>query len=274
MPTLLIIQQVPHEGPGTFGPPLAAAGCSLRTLHAADPKAVWPPLDEIDGLIVMGGPQGVSEQARYPFLTREIALLRRCLEARRPILGVCLGAQLLAAALGAKVAKNPAGKEIGWYPLMREPGADGDPMWEPFGQTETVFQWHGDTFTLPKGAVSLASSPLCAQQAFRYGECAYGLQCHVEVTELMIRAWCRANAKELAALQGLIDPAAIRRQNRRHLPRLQALSRHVATTFSQFVNTQFGVRSSELGVGRRHSALRTPHSELSVLEVTRHARRR
>ena len=245
MSTLLVIQQVPHEGLGTFEAAFKAAGCAIRTLKAFEPKAAWPSGGEFDGLVIMGGPQGVYEQATYPYLKREIALLQQALKARKPVLGVCLGAQLLAAALGAKVMKNDQ-KEIGWYPLMREParpgpdgrragGADGDPMWNVFGHTETVFQWHGDTFTLPKGAVQLASSPLCAQQAFRYGEAAYGLQFHVEVTEAMIRAWLRVNANELKALRGRIDPETIREQTADHLPRLRELSRHVAATFSTFL---------------------------------------
>ena len=248
MRTLLVIQQVAHEGPGTFEAAFKAAGCAVKTLRAFEPKALWPAGDSFDGLVVMGGPQGVYEQAKYPYLKREIALLQETLKAKRPILGVCLGAQLLAAALGAKVTKNdqpaPAGtrggpgKEIGWYPLMREPGADGDAMWEPFGQTETVFQWHGDTFALPRGAVQLASSPLCEQQAFcysQYGSSAYGLQFHVEMTEAMIRSWLRVNADELNALRGRIDPDTIREQTADHLPRLRELSRHLAATFSTFL---------------------------------------
>ena len=234
MPSILVIQHVPHEGLGTFEAAFKAAGCGIRTLKAFEPSASWPSDGEFDGLVVMGGPQGVYEQAKYPFLTREIKLLQEALQTKRPILGVCLGAQLLAAALGARVTKNDQ-KEIGWYPLMREPGADGDPMWEPFGQTETVFQWHGDTFTLPKGAVQLASSPLCAQQAFcysRYGSSAYGLQFHVEVTEAMIRSWLRVNAGELQALKGRIDPDTIRRHAAQHLSRLRELSHHAAKTFS------------------------------------------
>jgi GMP synthase (glutamine-hydrolysing) len=181
----------------------------------------------------MGGPMGVYEQARYPFLSTEIALLKDAVAAGLPVLGVCLGAQLLAAALGAKVAKNPQ-KEIGWHPLMREPGADGDPLFAAFGQTETVFQWHGDAFALPKGAVRLASSPLCPQQAFRFGRSAYGLQFHVEVTETMVRAWLqqRDNRAELATLKGAIDPTAIRNQTGQHINRLAALSHAVAQAFS------------------------------------------
>ncbi|MBI3997112.1 MAG: gamma-glutamyl-gamma-aminobutyrate hydrolase family protein [Candidatus Omnitrophica bacterium] len=230
----MVIQHVPHEGLGTFEPALTRAGCSLVTLHSDDPKAHWPKITDLDGLIVMGGPQGVNEQAKYPYVKKEIALLQDALKAQRPILGVCLGAQLLAAALGAKVTKNPQ-KEIGWYSLMREPGAEGDALWEPFGQTETVFQWHGDAFALPKGAVRLASSPLCAQQAFRYGTNAYGLQFHVEVTDAMIRTWMRANKQELDGLKGVIDPTTIRQQTPQHIDRLRELSAHIAETFARLV---------------------------------------
>ena len=250
MPRLLVVQHVPHERLGTFEPVFEAAGCSLRTLHAADPKAPWPKtLDGIDGIVSMGGPQSVYEQAQHPYFAREIALMQAAVKAGKPLLGVCLGAQLLAAALGAKVMKNPAGNEIGWYPLMQEParpsdrhrragGADGDPLCEAFGQTETVFQWHGDTFVLPTGAVRLFSSPLCQEQAFRYRDNVYGLQFHVEVTEAMIRAWLSnaGNKKELTALKGRIDPAAIRAQTPQHMERLQALSRHVASAWCSLIN--------------------------------------
>ena len=136
------------------------------------------------------------DRPHFPRISRRqdpiVTRFRDAAKHHLPILGVCLGAQLLAAALGAKVTKNPQ-KEIGWYPLMREAGAESDPLWEVFGQTETIFQWHGDTFTLPKGAVQLASSPLCDQQAFRHGQHAYGIQGHLEMTEAMIRSWCTVN---------------------------------------------------------------------------------
>ncbi|MBI4596771.1 MAG: gamma-glutamyl-gamma-aminobutyrate hydrolase family protein [Candidatus Omnitrophica bacterium] len=231
--TLLVIQHVPHERLGTFEPIFMQSGLTIRTLNAADTQAIWPKPDDANGIVSMGGPQSVYEQRKYPWIKKELAFLEEAIAAKRPILGVCLGAQMLAAALGAKVTKNPQ-KEIGWYPLMREPGADGDPMWDIFGQTETVFQWHGDTFALPKGAVQLASSPLCAQQAFRYGDNAYGVQFHVEVTEAIIRAWMRVpgNRAELASLRGTIDPMTIRRQSPQHINRLQVLGHHVATTFA------------------------------------------
>ena len=243
MPTILVIQHVPHEGLGTFGPVLKEAGCRLVACNASARRVVWPSLEGVDGLIVMGGPQSVYEQARYPFLKRELELLQQALKDGRPILGVCLGSQLLARALGATVKKIPQ-KEIGWFPLMRESAADCDPLFTPFGPTETVFQWHGDTFTLPKGAIRLASSPLCREQAFRYGANAYGLQFHLEVTGAMIRAWLRvpANRAELSSLCGVIDPAAILRQNRQHLGRLRELSQHVAKAFASSVRPAMPTR--------------------------------
>jgi GMP synthase (glutamine-hydrolysing) len=235
-PTLLIIEHVPHERLGTFEPAFKAAGCRMAALRPYDAKADWSVLEHASGVVSMGGPMSVYEPAKYPWIAKELALLREAADRGLPILGVCLGAQLLAAALGAAVTKNPQ-KEIGWYPLMREPGADGDPLFEPFGQTETVFQWHGDTFALPKGAVRLFRSPLCQEQAFRYREAVYGLQFHLEVTEAMIRAWMRhpANRAEFTSLKGTIDPMTIRRQSPQHIERLGELARHVAGTFVDLV---------------------------------------
>jgi GMP synthase (glutamine-hydrolysing) len=229
MPRIVVVQQVPHEGLGTLEAAFKAAGCSISTVKAPAAKR-WPAASEFDGLVVLGGPQSVYELKKFPYLKGELALIETALKAKRPILGICLGSQLLAAALGSTVRPNHS-KEIGWYPIMREPGADGDAVCDLFGQTETVFQWHGDTFDLPRGATQLFSAPVCEQQAFRYGANAYALQFHVEVTEAMIATWITKNTTELARLRGIIDPAAIRRQVAHHLPRLNELAQHVAKTF-------------------------------------------
>jgi GMP synthase (glutamine-hydrolysing) len=244
VPTLLVLQHVAHERIGTLGEALIASGCRLMPLNVADASVRWPRLDEVQGVIAMGGPMSVYQQARYSWIAQELAFLRQAVRAGTPILGVCLGAQMLASALGARVMPNPQ-KEIGWFPIMREPEAEGDSLMSGFGSTETVFQWHGDTWTLPKGAVRLARSPLCQEQAFRYGERVYGVQFHVEVTEAMIRAWMQTpvNKAELASLRGVVDPMLIRRQSPHHLVRLQELSTHVARTFAGLL-TQEVVRDA------------------------------
>ena len=238
MARLLVIQHVPYETLGTFEAAFNRAGCAADSVLASDQIAGdWPSLDDFAGLVVMGGPQGVYEQKRHPYLGDEAALLKQAVKRKLPILGICLGAQLLAHALGAKVSPNTQ-KEIGWYPLMREPGADGDALFEPFGQTETVFQWHGDTFTLPKQAVLLASSPLCRNQAFRFGDFAWGLQFHLETDAALINKWLShpANKPALDSLKGVIDPAAIKKQTPEHQERLRELAFHVASTFARRVS--------------------------------------
>jgi GMP synthase (glutamine-hydrolysing) len=124
------------------------------------------------GLIVMGGPMGVYEEARFPFLRRERNLIERALADRVPVLGICLGSQLLASALGAPVRKGLR-KEIGWHPVYLEDAAGDDPLFRETPVEFDAFHWHGDVFDLPTGAVRLAHSSLTEYQAFRYGENAY-----------------------------------------------------------------------------------------------------
>lgn len=237
MNPVLVIYHMPHERLGTFEPALKKAGCSLRFLEVYGARVQWPKGDEFSAVVVMGGSMGVSQKGKYPFLKKEITLIRNAIKAKLPILGVCLGAQLVATALGAKVSRNPQ-KEIGWYPLMREPDADEDPLFEPFGQTETVFQWHGDTFELPKKSVRLASAPLCHEQAFRYGDNVYGFQFHIEVDGPMIHKWLGVptNKSELASLRGIIDPIVIKKQIPEHVGRMKKLAEHVAMTFANKIN--------------------------------------
>ena len=181
----------------------------------------------------------VDEVETYPFLAEEVQRLERAVEARLPVLGVCLGAQLLAKALGARVYPNKT-KEIGWYEVELLPGVKDDPLFGGIAKPQaeakskvTVFQWHGDTFDLPPGAVRLARSEQCENQAFRYGRAAYGLQFHLEVTAEIIESWlCEGgNCGELAGLS-YIDPAEIRRETPDKLSGMERLGRVV---FDRFV---------------------------------------
>ena len=175
--TALALRHVAFENVGVWAEAFDEAGYSLKYIEVG-PRPL--PLEEIkrsDVLIILGGPIGVYETEAYPFLVEEIAAIAARLAARRPTLGVCLGAQLMAAALGARVAPGP-GKEIGYAPVELTTAALKTPLAAIAGLS--VLHWHGDAFDLPQGAERLASTKLCPNQAFRIGDWALGLQFHVE----------------------------------------------------------------------------------------------
>ena len=166
-----------NEGLGEMESRFSQKGYSLQRTPFFSDSWSLPLLNEVDFLVVLGGPMGVYEKERFPWLNDEIDFVKACLRAGKPVLGVCLGAQILAAALGARV--YPQGfKEIGWFPVQFAPGA---PAWLSRGKLDVeVFHWHGDTFDLPAGATRLAFSRATPNQAFLWGESALGLQFHLE----------------------------------------------------------------------------------------------
>jgi GMP synthase-like glutamine amidotransferase len=149
-------------------------------IHRLDLSPTIPHPEDLDGFVVMGGPMGAYETEKYPFLEQECALISEMVKKHRPVVGVCLGAQLLAKALGARVFPGPA-NEIGFGCAQLGPEASKDPVFAAAGTDIPVFHWHRDTFDLPVGATLLASSPVYPHQAFRFGERAYALQFHLEV---------------------------------------------------------------------------------------------
>ncbi len=180
-----ILQHVPFEGPGSIAQWLQSRNAAVQTSHlyADDPV---PAVEGIDLLVIMGGPMSVNDEAVYPWLVQEKELVRAMLVRNKPVLGICLGAQLIANALGAKVYVGPQ-QEIGWFPITT---ATPEAAAFQFPASATVMHWHGETFDLPPGAVRLASSPVCANQAFQVGRNVIGLQFHLETTpettELML----------------------------------------------------------------------------------------
>jgi GMP synthase (glutamine-hydrolysing) len=237
MKTVLLLQHVPHEGPGSLSSLLQTAGFGIQTLAFWDGAETEPVPKLYNGLIVLGGPMGVYDADQYPHLAQEKAIIQLAAKNNLPVLGICLGAQLIADALGARV--YPSGiKEIGWYDLTPTEAAKEDPLFHALKAKEKVFQWHGDTFDLPHGTVHLAYSPLCVNQAFRYGRGVYGLQFHLEVDSAMIEAWLDVpqNRSEIAALEGKIDPNLIRIDTRRHISRLTELGIDVFGAFIGLLN--------------------------------------
>jgi GMP synthase (glutamine-hydrolysing) len=233
MKRLLVFQHVRHEGLGNLNPLLKAAGFQIDSVNFSREPEAKPTLNGYDGLVVLGGPMAIYEADKYPNLSLEAKLIEGAAKDGLPVLGICLGAQLIAKALGARV--YPSGiKEIGWYDLSPTPNAKDDPLFRHMGLTEKVFQWHGDTFDLPTEAVLLASSSLCRNQAFRYRNNIYALQFHLEIDGAIVDSWLNAaeNRREITSLKSYIDPNAIRAETPQYLGRLGELCNQV---FGEFI---------------------------------------
>ncbi|UCF18242.1 MAG: gamma-glutamyl-gamma-aminobutyrate hydrolase family protein [Gemmatimonadota bacterium] len=190
-----VVRHVEIEDLGYLGEGLQRGGVEVDYIDAWDLPT--EPVPDAAGLVVLGGPMAVYEIDRHPYLAREIELIRRYIHQDRPVLGVCLGAQLLAAAGGARVYPGAEGKEIGWFPVELTAGGREDPLWAGFPTSFTTFHWHGDTFDLPAGAELLARSDRYPQ-SFRIGRHAYGVQFHPEIVPTALESWIRAYRLELA----------------------------------------------------------------------------
>ena len=173
-----IFHHVPFEGPGSIEPWLTAEGFTVSSTRFFQAHEL-PGVEEVELLIVLGGPMSVNDEADYAWLAPEKRYLRAFIEAGKPVLGICLGAQLIAAALGSRVYPNRE-KEIGWFPI--EPVSSAGEELFSFPGNQTVFHWHGETFDLPVGAKLLARSRGCENQAFQLGSSVIGLQFHLETT--------------------------------------------------------------------------------------------
>lgn len=183
----VVAQHAPHEGPGLLGPVLDEAGVDTVVVRL-DRGEVLPAPGGLGGVIVMGGGMGVHDTDAFPWLEDERRWIADTLASGVPVLGVCLGAQQLAAALGASVRTGLA-PEVGVGAVVLTAEGRADPVLGPEGEHVAVIHWHGDTFDIPAGAVRLATGDRYPNQAFRYGRTAYGLQFHVEVDDAMAEAW-------------------------------------------------------------------------------------
>lgn len=207
MSECIVIRHVAFEDVGLTSGLLAERGLASRYLDAGIDRFDPAQIAAADLLIVLGGPIGVYEDDRYPFLHEELAALRVRLAARRPTLGICLGAQLIAKALGANVAPGPQ-KEVGWGPITLSEAGKASVL-APL-ENLPVLHWHGDNAALPSGATGLASTPACPVQAFAIGRTILALQFHIEADPARIEQWLVGHTVELG--KAGIDPRAIRRQ--------------------------------------------------------------
>jgi GMP synthase (glutamine-hydrolysing) len=216
----LVLSHVAFEDLGSLELPLRERGFSIETVDVATARFPLPQAETCDLLVVMGGPISVYDQLDYPFLKDEISCIAARLQAHQPTLGICLGAQLMAAALGARVYSGAHGAEIGWAPIHLASDAPQPPEWfAPLLAPEvSLFHWHGDTFDLPPRSTHLASTELYRNQAFILDNFALGLQFHPEVTELELERWYVGHASELS--HHGISPTTLRSAAQSHAPAL------------------------------------------------------
>ncbi|SVD67861.1 uncharacterized protein METZ01_LOCUS420715, partial [marine metagenome] len=233
MRKILVFQHVPSAPLGTLDGQFREAGFRIRYVNFSRLVEVIPDVRRYHGLIVLGGPMSANELGRYPHLDAEKDAIRHAALGGIPVLGICLGAQLIAAALGGRVRRNPV-KEIGWFEVVPTDAGRQDPLFSKFGGPEMVFQWHGDTFALPQDAHRLARSDACPNQAFRFGDSAYGLQFHLEADEALIERWLRTSihVREIAALGNTVNPEQIRADTSCYMARSAELS---GAVFGEFI---------------------------------------
>ena len=225
MKTATIIQHVGFEDLDGFAPALVEQGFSPNVFHAAD--GIPPSAADTELLIVLGGPIGAYEEATYPFLTDELRLIQSRLDSERPLMGICLGAQLIARAAGSRV--YPSGmKEIGFAPItLTEAGTES--CLAPFATAPVTLHWHGDTFDLPDGAEHLARSEVCETQAFTIARNTVAFQFHPEATGRNIEHWLVGHAAELAAAE--VDVNALRRSAHALGPGLESKAHQVMSAW-------------------------------------------
>lgn len=234
MRKLLVFQHVASEPLGHLDPLLRDSGFRIRYVNFGRDPHAEADIRRYDGLVVLGGPMNVDQVARHAHLATEMRIIREAVASERPVLGICLGAQLLAAAMGGEVRPNPV-PEIGWYRLHTRPEARGDRLFRHFEHgSQYIFQWHAYTFAPPPGAAPLAWTRSCRNQAYRLGEHAWGLQFHLEADAALISRWLEqpAGRSEIERHWDARRIARIQAATRRHLPQARPLSDRV---FGEFI---------------------------------------
>ncbi len=232
--SIAVIRHIGVEGLGTIEDVLKNKGLSydyIDTWKDTLPQDV----SDFTALVILGGPMGVYEQDKYPFIEKELELIRKARNASMPVIGICLGSQMIAQALGGRVYKGRV-KEIGWYDINFTELSLNDklfasiPVTKDESTTIKAFQWHGDTYDLPEDAIMLASSKLYANQAFRIGTL-YGLQFHIEVKEDDIENWINEYKTEVAVLKKDIDLSKIMEDTRKYIGQLNKTSIQIFSAF-------------------------------------------
>src|SRR5262245_49760453 len=229
MDEVLVFQHDPFEDLGFFAEVLEKQGADYRVIRLFHGEMPEAELKDVGLLMVLGGPMGADEEKSFPFLRWEKRIIRAAIDEAVPVLGISLGAQLIASTLGTQVFHGSV-KEIGWSPISITPYGQMDSLIGYLPENATVFQWHGDGFELPAGAIRLASSAHYSTQAFRLGKTVYGLQFHLEVTPPMIERWIDQRSKDLA-LTPYVFPDKILADTHSYAPTLKYYAERFLSEF-------------------------------------------
>ena len=221
-PHVLVLQHADPEHPGLIADAVQKVGGVLEIVRGDLGQPVPESLDDYDGLMIMGGPQSVYEEDRFPYLRDEKRLARQAIDNNIPIIGVCLGSQIIADVLGSEVHPS-GGVEIGWKPVTRSREVAADPVLSALPETFTPLHWHGDVYDLPEGAILIGSSEMTSCQGFIYGETTYALLFHLEMTEPQIMDMARLFSEDIR--RGGLDPSDLLSET----PACAAALEHYAT---------------------------------------------
>lgn len=236
MSRILVFQHVAAEPLGTLDPLIRARGHRIRFVNFERDPDAQPTVDRYHGLVVLGGPMNVEEHPQRAHLRTELAAIEAALRQDKPVLGICLGAQLLAHVLGAPIRRHPE-SEIGWYRLTTTASGQADPVFSALGDGSPVFQWHSYSFEIPTSAIHLAHTATCENQAFRYGDNAYGVQFHPEVDARLIERWLGRPdyLADLCAPGAHHDEPAIRAHTQTHAAPMSALAEPMFNRFLDLI---------------------------------------
>lgn len=236
MSRLLVFQHVAAEPLGTLDRLIRRRGHRIKFVNFERHPDAQPCIDRYRGLIVLGGPMNVEDHAHRDHLLTEMRTIEAALKQEKPVLGICLGAQLLAHVLGAPIRRQREA-EIGWYDVVTTAAGQADPVLAPLGAQAPLFQWHNYTFEIPVRAQLLARSSVCPNQAFRYGSNAYGFQFHLEANQALIERWLSTPAyrDELQAAGLVQDPETIRARTARETAAMEQRAEHVFGEFLDLV---------------------------------------
>jgi GMP synthase (glutamine-hydrolysing) len=242
MSSVVILRHHGCETAGAIGDALARSAIHWSYVSLAERTTALPDVERADGLVVLGGPFSVRQPERYPWMRLEMEIIRKALTRGIPILGVCLGSQLLAAALGSPVRPAPR-PEIGWLPIRLEPAAREDRLFHGLPESFVACVWHNDVFELPPGAVSLARSEMTSCQAYRYGAHAYGLLFHLEMKQEMVASCVRAFETRLRVAG--VDPASCVEEAPARVASMAPLAATVFGRWCEFVRERARVRAGQ-----------------------------